>query len=280
MKNFILTFEENMIFELLRTVVARRAPNTTVRVAGGWVRDKLLGLESKDIDISVDNMSGKDFALLTRQWMKDCHMKVKPVATVDTNVEANKHLESAILPIHGIDVDFVQLRKETYDEDSRNPQIEVFVTAEEDARRRDLTINSMFYNLNTGEVEDFCGGLDDLENRVARTPIDPLRTYLEDPLRILRAIRFAARFGLHVDPQMFAAARDPQVQEALVKKVSRERIWTEMSKFMVGRMAYYAVELIHSFGLRDLLLLPTDEQLDRANKASDDWKWKVGFDEL
>ena len=273
-----LTPEEKRIFALLRRVVECRAPNTTVRVAGGWVRDKLLGLDSKDIDICVDNMSGKDFALLTRQWMKDCHMKVSEVATVDANVDANKHLESANLTIHGVDVDFVQLRKETYDEDSRNPQIEVGVTAEEDARRRDLTINSLFFHLNTGEVEDFCGGLSDLENRVARTPIDPLRTYLEDPLRILRAIRFAARFGLSVDPQMFAASRDKRVQEALVKKVSRERIWSEMSKFMVGPRMAYAVELIHSFGLRDLLLRPTDEQLGRANKASGDRKWRVGFD--
>jgi tRNA nucleotidyltransferase (CCA-adding enzyme) len=276
--DFVLTYEEKQIFELLRTVVARRAPQTIVRAAGGWIRDKLLGLESKDIDICVDNMSGKAFAELTHQWMKDCHMKVKPIATVDANVEANKHLESAILPIYGVEVDFVQLRKETYDTDSRNPQIEVGVTAEDDARRRDLTINSMFYNLNAGEIEDFCGGRKDLENRVARTPIDPLRTYLEDPLRILRAIRFAARFGLSVDSQMFAAARDARVQEALAKKVSRERIWTEMSKFMVGPRMAYAVELIHSFGLRDLLLAPTDDQLTRARQASDGWKWIFGFD--
>jgi tRNA nucleotidyltransferase (CCA-adding enzyme) len=277
--NFILTHEEKQIFELLRRVVERRAPNTTVRAAGGWVRDKLLGLESKDIDICVDNMSGKAFAELTHQWMKDCHMKVRPIATVDANVEANKHLESAILPIHGVEVDFVQLRKETYDADTRNPQIEVGVTAEEDARRRDLTINSMFYNLNTGDVEDFCGGKEDLDRALARTPIDPLKTYLEDPLRILRAIRFAARFGLVVDPQMFAAARDSRVQEALAKKISRERIWTEMSKFMVGPRMSYAVELIHSFGLRDILLLPSEDQLERANLASDDRKWRVGFDE-
>ena len=266
---FTITSTEENIFSLLRKVALEY--NVTVRVAGGWVRDKLLGLESDDIDVCVDTMSGESFALLVAAALANG----KKVAKVSANTEANKNLESAILRIHGVEVDFAQLRKETYDEESRNPEVEVGVTPLEDAQRRDLTINAIFYNLMTQEVEDWVGGARDLQMKIARTPIDPLRTYLEDPLRILRAVRFIARFDLQVDPALAKATCDERVQEALVKKISRERIWTELSKILSGPNVPYAMEVIHWFGLRNLLLVPTDEQLKRANQVSD--LWTQGF---
>ena len=273
--------QEQKILNLLQNVVRDKTPNTTIRVVGGWVRDKCLGLESHDIDIAVDNMSGAQFANLVLEWMKENGIKThRQVTTVEANTEANKNLESAILPIFGVEIDFAQLRKETYDSESRNPCVEVGVTAEEDARRRDLTINAIFYNVATGELEDYVGGLHDLENGNALTPIDSVKTFLEDPLRILRIIRFAARLNLTVAPIVILAAKTPAVQRALQRKISRERIWTEFSKFMTHPNFHCAVLLMHKMGLRDLLLSPTEQQMGcmvERQKDYDKKKWIKGF---
>jgi len=281
MSDLILTTTEQSIFKLLTDTIESKAEGTVARVAGGWVRDRLLGMKSNDIDICVDNMSGAAFANLVLEHMKESGVKTsRKVTTVDANTEANKHLESAILPISGKAVDFVQLRRETYDDESRNPEIEVGVTAAEDAMRRDLTINALFYNLNTKKVEDYVNGLEHLENRVAVTPVDPIRTFLEDPLRILRVIRFAARFKLSLKPDIIEAAKDERVQKALLRKISRERIWAEFSKFMSHENFLQAVKLMKKMGLRDLLLSPTKEQLERVKKRQDKYtkkKWIEGF---
>jgi tRNA nucleotidyltransferase/poly(A) polymerase/murein DD-endopeptidase MepM/ murein hydrolase activator NlpD len=295
---FILSDKEQQIFDLLKNVIKDKAPGTTLRAAGGWVRDKLLGKDSHDIDIAVDNMSGAAFANIALEWMKENKVSgSKNVTKVEANPEANKNLETAILPILGISIDFVQLRKDTYDEDSRNPSIETGVSAEEDAKRRDLTINSIFYNINDGKIEDYVGGIEDLKNSIARTPIAPLKTYLEDPLRILRAVRFAAKYNLKLDPDLIKAARDPKVQEAFRNKITKERIWTELvgqqekegwkRGLMIGPNFHKAAELLEVLGLRDLLLTPTQDQMDRAKakqpeyndptKSPKDKKWEKGF---
>lgn len=285
--------KEKKIFSLLLEVIRDKAPGTTLRAAGGWVRDKLLGKDSHDIDIAVDNMSGLAFAKLVFEWMKERKMPVHNIAKIEANPEANKNLETAILPIFDIPIDFVQLRKDTYNEDSRNPEIEVGVSAEEDAQRRDLTINAIFYNINEGRVEDFVGGVEDLKKGIARTPIDPLRTYLEDPLRILRAVRFAAKYNLEIDPALIEAAQNPKVRDAFKNKISRERIWSELAGqqekdgwkrgLMIGPNFDRAAELLGILGLRDLLLVPTEEQVNRAiekqkkNDPKTNIKWEKGF---
>lgn len=118
---------------------------------------------------------------------------------ISQNAEKSKHLETATLSILGQQIDFVNLRSETYQEDSRVPQIE-FGTPQSDAFRRDITINSLFYNINEQKVEDFTGmGLLDLQSKVLRTPLEPLKTFTDDPLRILRVLRFKSRYGFSID---------------------------------------------------------------------------------
>ena len=130
--------------------------------------------------------------------------------------------------IFDMDIDFVNLRSETYTEDSRIPTIH-FGTAIEDARRRDFTINSLFYILREDRVEDLTGmGLADLHQRLIRTPLDPVVTFKDDPLRILRAIRFAARYHYDLSPELVHAARVPEIKQALREKVSRERVLKEL----------------------------------------------------
>jgi tRNA nucleotidyltransferase (CCA-adding enzyme) len=112
-----------------------------------------------------------------------------------------------------LDLDFVNLRSEEYADDSRIPESMRFGTPREDAGRRDLTINSLFYNLHTEDVEDWTGhGLQDIKNGIIRTPLDPIMTFKDDPLRVLRAVRFAARLNFQMTPEVKAAIMDPVVK--------------------------------------------------------------------
>ncbi len=153
---------------------------------------------------------------------------------IKANPEKSKNLETATTKIFGFDVDFVNLRKETYEADSRNPKME-FGTAVEDALRRDATINALFYNLHTDEVEDFTGGLKDLDDKYIRTPMEPRTTFLDDPLRVLRLIRFASRLGFRIDAESERWMGDEGIKEALKLKISRERVGVEVEKMLKGK---------------------------------------------
>lgn len=108
--------------------------------------------------------------------------------------------------------------------------------------RRDLTLNSLFYNINTGQIEDLTGkGLDDLKAQVCRTPLEPLKTFMDDPLRVLRSVRFAHRFNLSIPEEIYEAARDPGVRDAFEHKITSERITKEMDKIFSNREPHICV---------------------------------------
>ena len=135
---------------------------TTLRVAGGWVRDKLLGRECKDVDVALDDMLGREFAERLCEFLelRGGADAARGVHVIQANPDQSKHLETATMRVHGLELDLVNLRSEKYAEDSRIPEM-AFGTAEEDALRRDLTINALFYNINTRTVEDLTGrGID------------------------------------------------------------------------------------------------------------------------
>lgn len=243
-----LTPKEDQLKELLLDVAryvdqSQSAPEPVVlRWAGGWVRDKLLGIESHDIDTAINVMTGEAFAL------KICELCEKPetiqkhritetdvgnLHKIARNPDKSKHLETTTIKLFGYDVDFVNLRKETYTEDSRNPQME-FGTAEEDALRRDATVNALFFNLNTGQVEDFTTGLADMKLKLIRTPLEPFQTFMDDPLRVLRLIRFASRLEFVIDRAAEEVMGDHRVLDALRLKISRERVGVEIEKMLKG----------------------------------------------
>ncbi|RMD45058.1 hypothetical protein DV735_g231, partial [Chaetothyriales sp. CBS 134920] len=218
-----------------------------LRFTGGWVRDKLLGVQSHDIDVALSTMTGEQFGLALQSYMLQHASKyeaeaekqgfkaeLKNLHKIDRNPEKSKHLETIATRLFGIDVDFVNLRKEVYDDTSRNPIVE-FGTAEEDAMRRDATVNALFYNLDTQLVEDLTGrGLDDMKARILRTPLPPYQTFKDDPLRVLRLIRFACRLGYSIDPSAQEAMKDATIHDALTFKISRERVGTEVGKIFAG----------------------------------------------
>lgn len=253
-----------------------------IRVAGGWVRDKLLNQHSSDVDVALDCMMGVQFARIVQSFLalqsvqnKEDEMnqvaddsmggedgdgvnkdgkhqkqkkkqktqnKLPKVGVIGANPSQSKHLETATMNIHGIDVDFVNLRaEEVYEANSRIPTSDTrnFGSPLEDALRRDFTINSLFYNIRTRKIEDWTGrGLVDLlEHRKIVTPVDAHETFHDDPLRVLRAIRFCVRLDFVLDEQLKSAAMSKRVHHSLHVKVSRERVGKELEGMLTGKGA-------------------------------------------
>lgn len=258
------------------------------RIAGGWVRDKLLGGESHDLDISLSTLTGHTFALLLRDYLLSPEFAISSLAKtpsspfhidsasskqlvghvtkIAANPEQSKNLETATAKVAGLQLDFVNLRKEMYVGNSRIPTM-TFGTALEDAQRRDITINALFYNVHTREIEDLTEmGLKDMRNRLIRTPLEPETTFLDDPLRVLRTVRFASRFGYTVDESIFACLQGDSgnaIREALQTKVSRERFGIEVDKMMLGPDPLAAITMIGRMDLFDVIFGPPPGEVIR-----------------
>lgn len=243
----ILSGLEQRICDLILKVNNDNGLSLNFYIVGGWTRDKILGKESDDIDVAIDNMTGAEFGKYLQKEVGSYGNVIK------ANPDQSKHLETMTIRLFGQDVDFVNLRAETYG-DSRIPTME-FGDPETDANRRDLTINSIFYHINTGRIEDFTGmGLKDLEQMVLRTPMDPVRTFMDDPLRIMRLLRFHSRYANStIAPEALAAMRDPAVQKALKDKVSPERVYKEFSKLFQGGKPTAAIRVLHDTGLWNMM---------------------------
>ncbi|KAF5546378.1 CCA tRNA nucleotidyltransferase mitochondrial [Fusarium phyllophilum] len=283
-----LTSKEQQLRRLLLDVAkdidkSGKAPEPIVlRWAGGWVRDKLLDIQSHDIDVAINAMTGVPFAQAMCDYCERPEAMSKhsigpadigSLHNVARNPEKSKHLETAMVKMLGLDLDFVNLRKETYTEDSRNPQME-FGTAEEDARRRDATVNALFYNLHDDRVEDFTGGLADMEAKIIRTPLEPFQTFMDDPLRVLRLVRFASRLQFTIDASTRRFMADPKVLEALRAKISRERVGVELEKMLKGDHPFEALQLIHELQLFHAIFTdPTQENLP----VPDISRWAVAY---
>ncbi|KAF3774676.1 CCA tRNA nucleotidyltransferase, partial [Nymphaea thermarum] len=243
-----LTEKERKIFDRLLQVLRHFELKTELRVAGGWVRDKLLSKDCYDIDIALDNMLGREFCEKVNEYSVHVGEERQGVGVIH-NPDQSKHLETARMRVFDVWIDFVNLRSETYTEHSRIPAMK-FGTAEEDAYRRDLTINSLFYNINTDTVEDLTGrGIEDLKEGTIATPLPPKATFLDDPLRVLRAIRFGARFGFHLHEELKRAASDDEVKAAVSDKVSKERIGHEVDLMVSGNQPVKAMTYIYDLEL-------------------------------
>ena len=173
---FTLTEKEKQCFSIIMDILKKHNLTSTIcRVAGGWVRDKLLGKESDDIDIALNDMKGSTLATLINEELYPGKNKV---GIIQQNVEKGKNLETATIKINNTWIDLVNLRCE-----DKN-KIGTPVT---DAERRDLSINSLFYNINEGKVEDFTNkGIKDLQNGIIETPIDAEITFKDDPKELYK----------------------------------------------------------------------------------------------
>ena len=227
------------------------------RVAGGWIRDKLMNKESDDIDIAVSKFSGIELVRLLESFAKRNNIegigRAHEVSLEKTNepTEKNPGLMVGAIPIFGQKVEFVPMRTEVYSQESRQPIIQRTDDVKADAKRRDLTINDLYYNIDTGEVEDPTGmGLSDLKNKILRTPLDPVKTFSEDPLRMLRLLRFSSRYPDFTIPKnVLDSLNNPELHEAYIKKVSTERAGKEILKMLAGYDPVKAVESLFKSGL-------------------------------
>lgn len=233
---------QHLLLDVSNYIAANGETKPDLRFTGGWVRDKLLGHTSEDIDISISSMTGYRFGGFMKDFLESLASNnpeygqdiLGSLNKIEANPEKSKNLETATTKILGLDIDLVNLRKETYVEHSRNPIME-FGSPEEDASRRDSTVNALFYNLQTSEIEDFTGrGLQDMQLQLLKTPLSPYQTFKDDPLRVLRTIRFASRLAFRIDQADEQAMSEGSIKEALRLKISRERVGVELIKMLQG----------------------------------------------
>lgn len=191
-------------------------------VVGGYVRDLFLERPSKDIDVVV---VGSGIALAEALGAK---------LGRGAHVSVFRNFGTAQLKYHGMEVEFVGARKESYSHDSRKPVVEDG-TLEDDQNRRDFTINALAVCLNRdrfGELVDPFDGVWDMEDRLIRTPLDPDITFSDDPLRMMRCVRFATQLNFYIDDETFEAL---ERNKERIKIISRERIADELNKIMMTR---------------------------------------------
>ena len=260
--DIILTPKEKNIFEFLRQVKKDYRLTVQMRVVGGWTRDKLLGKESDDIDIAID-MSGYDFAkLVAEAAFKNniSHSSKAYNVSLDKDVDSITRIKDDNLMVGAVDlfgqkIEFVPMRTEYYpDPESRKPSIKLTNDPREDVKRRDLSINAIYYNIDTGRIDDFVGGVKDLgvENgkMILRTPDETKKTYEEDPLRLLRALRFYSNYpNSELDPEIIKSMSDPDIQKSYTKKVSSARAGPEIMKMLAGKDPTKSLKILFKSGL-------------------------------
>lgn len=235
MKNFL----QDDIFKLVSEKAD--AKGQECYVIGGYVRDCFLKRVSKDIDIVVVG-SGIELATAVAKELGN-----------GTSLAVFKNYGTAQVKFQDIEVEFVGARKESYQSDSRNPIVENG-SLEDDQKRRDFTINALAICLNKnrfGELIDPFNGLVDLKNKIIRTPLDPSITFSDDPLRMMRAIRFATQLGFYIEEKTFDAIT---ANKERIKIISKERIVDELNKMLLSTRPSIGFELLDESGLLQLIL--------------------------
>jgi poly(A) polymerase len=244
LQNEILSGLSNMKNPLsspLFKIIADAAEATGMEafVIGGYVRDYFLKRESKDIDIVA---IGDGITLANEVAIKAGNIKV----TVFRN------FGTAMLRYEDLDIEFVGARKESYRSDSRKPEVQAG-TVEDDQDRRDFTINTMAWSLqkkNFGELIDPFNGMADLENKIIRTPLEPGITYSDDPLRMMRAIRFAAQLGFSIHADSLKAIGQNKER---IRIISMERVSDELNKIILSPSPSTGFKLLFDTGLLSII---------------------------
>ena len=236
-----LTQNKNLkIFKIISQVAYDRGQS--VYVVGGYVRDLLLGRKfSTDIDF-VTESSGIELAQTVAK-------SINP----ETKVSVFKTYGTAMFRYENLELEFVGARKESYSVDSRNPQVEQG-TLEDDQKRRDFTVNAMAISLNKdnfGELIDPFNGMEDMEQKILRTPLEPVQTYSDDPLRMMRAIRFASTLGFSIEQKSLEAI---EKEAKRIEIITVERIMVEFNKIMLSEKPSIGLEIMKKTGLLDIVL--------------------------
>jgi len=213
--------------------------NQPTFVVGGYCRDMILGIPSSDLDIITEG-SG-------------CDLAERFAKVMNSDVDLYRNYGTAKVKVGEIEVEFCGARKEVYERGSRKPIVEDG-TMEDDRLRRDLTINSIYLCLNKDrymEIWDPNDGRKDLLNKICRTPIDPVQTFIDDPLRQLRVIRFATKFGFRIEDKTYEALK---ICSPEIKNISVERITEELNKILLTDNPGFGFGLLQKVGLLQYIL--------------------------
>ena len=216
--------------------------NQQVYIVGGYVRDLLM---EKNKDTDIDFVTEGSGIILAQ--------KVANFINPEIKISVFKTYGTAMFRYEGIDLEFVGARKESYSEESRNPEVEQG-TLEDDQKRRDFTINALAISLNKddfGELVDPFNGVEDIRNKVLRTPLEPEKTYSDDPLRMMRAIRFASTLKFSIEKSSFLAIKK-EVER--IKIVTIERVMVEFNKIMLSEKPSIGLKLLKDTGLLGLII--------------------------
>jgi poly(A) polymerase len=227
--DIVCTPEEERLLETIAG--AAHALELPTYLIGGFVRDKLIGRPTKDADIVC---AGDGIALAHAVAQR---FRPRP------QVNFFKTFGTAQIKVKGFEIEFVGARKESYRHDSRKPEVTPG-TIRDDQNRRDFTINAMAISLNRqdyGKLSDPFGGIDDLRDKIIRTPLDPDITFSDDPLRMMRAIRFATQLDFSIYPETFAAIDRNRER---IRIVSQERITDELNKIIMTRKPSTGFDLL------------------------------------
>lgn len=230
--------QERKIFQIISESAERLG--YPAFVVGGYVRDRLLARPSKDMDI-VCLGSGIQLA-------KAVAGRLRPIP----RVTVFKRFGTAMLKHQGMEIEFVGARKESYRSDSRKPTVEDG-SLEDDQNRRDFTINALAVSLNEdnfGAIVDPFGGLEHLEAKTIKTPLEPGKTFSDDPLRMMRGIRFATQLNFTIEPETLDAIREFRRR---INIVSKERITTELNKIILAPRPSDGFKLLYDTGLLELI---------------------------
>ena len=238
-----INLTQNKNFKLFKTISAvAEKNNQSVFIVGGFVRDLLMKRKAPtDIDF-VTEQSGIDLAKAVAKEL-DPNLKVSIFKTYGT----------AMVKFNHLDLEFVGARKESYSENSRKPAVENG-TLEDDQKRRDFTINALAISLNKenfGELIDPFNGQKDLTNKILRTPLEPSKTYSDDPLRMMRALRFASTLNFTIEENSLEAIKN---EAERIKIVSLERVMVEFNKIMLSEKPSVGLKLMEETGLLNLIL--------------------------
>lgn len=232
------SIKERETFDKIAAAAAKL--NVECYLIGGFVRDKIIGRQTKDIDIVCIG----DGIQLAEEVAN--HFKPKP------EVNFFKNFGTAQIKTADVEIEFVGARKESYRSDSRKPEVEPG-TLVDDQNRRDFTINALAISLNKkdfGKLIDPFGGLNHIEEKLIKTPLEPARTFSDDPLRMMRAIRFASQLHYHIDEGTFNAISENAQR---IKIVSGERIADELNKILLSKKPSIGFDLLYKSGLLKII---------------------------
>ena len=238
-----INLAQNKNFKLFKIIseVAEKN-NQTVFIVGGFVRDLLMKRKAPtDIDLATEG----DGINLAKAVANDINSKLR--------VSVFKNYGTAMFKFEGLDLEFVGARKESYAEDSRKPSVETG-TLEDDQKRRDFTINALAISLNKenfGDLIDPFDGVEDIKKKILRTPLEPSQTYSDDPLRMMRAIRFASTLNFKIEENSLNAIKK-EVER--IKIVSMERIMVEFNKIMLSERPSVGLKLMEQTGILHLVI--------------------------